>query len=78
MDAMAEISELKTKVAKLEADTNNLVRWQKDQNGALMSMVENMEELQKNLTAKIDRLQYWIMTQAVGFAVGLLLLLLKK
>lgn len=57
-------------VAALETDVKNLKDWQKDQSGALIRVAE-----------KIDKLQFWMMTQVVGlsgtFVLGVIMFLLN-
>ncbi len=69
MDYENEISNLKEAVAGMRSDVNNLIGWQKAQNGSV-------KEIRQNVT----RLQYWIMGSAFGLVlnlIGVTIMLLK-
>lgn len=70
MDLEAQVMDLGKKVATLEADVENLVGWQKSQNGTIQGVAD-----------KVDRLQNWIMGllgTTVLSLLGTVFLLLKK
>lgn len=58
-------------IAGLEKSIENLEGWQKSQNGSII-----------RVEAKIDKLIFWFMTSAitlgVGFAVNIVLLLIRR
>ena len=69
MDYEMEISDLKEAVAGMRSDVNNLIGWQKAQNGSVKEIRQN-----------VNRLQYWIMGSAFGLAlnlIGVTIMLLK-
>lgn len=67
------MTELAERVAKLEASTDNLVGWQKSQNGS----IHRVEDKTDKLNDKIDKLQYWIMGQLAATVLALALFLAK-
>lgn len=59
------------RIAGIEHDVSNLIRWQKDQNGSIFRVEK-----------KVDKLIFWFMTFAItsigGLGTALVLFLLNK